>query len=45
MESNFSKLDRDGKVIKEERGKVMKGSKYWRPELLLSEIIKDKLNR
>ncbi len=42
MESNFSKLDGNGDVIKDERGKVMKGENYWKPEpeikkLLLSE--------
>ena len=42
MQSNFSKLDAQGQPIKDERGKVMKGPNYWKPEpkiaALLSEI-------
>lgn len=32
MESNFSKLGLDGLPIHDERGKVMKGPNYWKPE-------------
>ena len=32
MESNFSKLDESGNPIYDERGKVMKGPGYWKPE-------------
>lgn len=32
MQSNFSKLGADGKPIYDERGKVMKGPGYWKPE-------------
>lgn len=32
MQSNFSKLGADGKPIYDERGKVMKGPNYWKPE-------------
>ncbi len=38
MESNFSKLDRDGNVIKDERGKVLKGEDYWKPEPKIKEL-------
>ena len=31
--SNMSKLDEDGKPIYNEKGKVMKGSKYFEPNL------------
>ena len=31
--SNMSKLDEDGKPIYNESGKVMKGSKYFKPDL------------
>jgi predicted HAD superfamily Cof-like phosphohydrolase len=32
MQSNFSKLGAGGKPIYDERGKVMKGPGYWKPE-------------
>lgn len=32
MDSNFSKLGADGNPIYDERGKVMKGPSYWKPE-------------
>ena len=32
MQSNFSKLGADGLPIYDERGKVMKGPNYWKPE-------------
>lgn len=39
MESNFSKLGPDGLPIYDERGKVMKGPNYWKPEPKIREII------
>jgi len=39
MESNFSKLDADGKPIYDERGKVMKGPNYWKPEAKIRELL------
>ncbi|MBU0977896.1 MAG: pyrophosphatase [Nanoarchaeota archaeon] len=44
MEANFSKLGEDGKPIYDERGKVMKGPNYWKPEPKISEYIKEKLS-
>jgi len=40
MDSNFSKLDSDGKPIYDERGKVMKGPEYFKPEPKIEEILK-----
>ncbi len=40
MDSNFSKLGENGKPIYDERGKVMKGPNYWKPEPQLSEMLK-----
>ena len=42
--SNFSKLGADGKPIYDERGKVMKGPNYWRPEDKIKEMISSELN-
>lgn len=39
MESNFSKLDRDGNPIYDERGKVLKGPDYWKPEPKIREVL------
>ena len=39
MQSNFSKLDANGLPIYDERGKVMKGPGYWRPEPKLKAYI------
>ncbi len=39
MASNESKLGADGKPIYDERGKVMKGPNYWRPEGQLQRYI------
>jgi hypothetical protein len=41
MESNFSKLDRNGEPIYDARGKVMKGPDYWKPEPKITEILKN----
>ena len=40
MQSNFSKLDANGNPIYDERGKVMKGPGYWKPESKINELIK-----
>lgn len=39
MQSNFSKLGADGLPIYDERGKVMKGPGYWKPEPKIREIL------
>lgn len=39
MDSNMSKLGEDGKPITDERGKVMKGPGYWKPEPILKTYI------
>ena len=43
MSSNFSKLGLDGKPIYDERGKVLKGPNYWKPEPKISELLKESL--
>ncbi len=40
MESNFSKLGADGLPIYDERGKVMKGPNYWKPEPKLRDMLR-----
>ncbi|MGE0174426.1 MAG: pyrophosphatase [Oligoflexales bacterium] len=44
MDSNFSKLDANGKPIYDERGKVMKGPAYFRPEPKIAEILAVAMN-
>jgi predicted HAD superfamily Cof-like phosphohydrolase len=44
MQSNFSKLGVDGKPIYDERGKVMKGPNYWKPEPKIKELIEKTKN-
>lgn len=39
MQSNFSKLGADGLPIYDERGKVLKGPDYWKPEPKLREML------
>ncbi len=39
MQSNFSKLDEDGKPIKDERGKFLKGPRYWKPDGKIRELL------
>lgn len=39
MQSNFSKLGADGKPIYDERGKVMKGPSYWKPEPKIQALL------
>lgn len=42
MQSNFSKLGADGLPIYDERGKVLKGPDYWKPEPKLREMLEYK---
>lgn len=44
MDSNFSKLDKNGLPIYDERGKVMKGPGYWKPEPKLKAYIEKVMN-
>lgn len=39
MESNFSKLGSDGAPIYDERGKVLKGPEYWKPEPKICSLL------
>lgn len=39
MESNFSKLGANGEPIYDERGKVLKGPNYWKPELQIRNML------
>jgi hypothetical protein len=39
MDSNDSKLDENGNPIYDERGKVMKGPNYWKPEPKIRELL------
>lgn len=44
-DSNFSKLGADGNPIYDERGKVMKGPGYWKPEPKIAEMIEKQLKQ
>jgi predicted HAD superfamily Cof-like phosphohydrolase len=39
MSSNFSKLGPDGKPIYDDRGKVLKGPNYWKPEPMIGRLL------
>lgn len=39
MESNFSKLGEDGLPIKDERGKILKGPNFFKPEAKIKELL------
>lgn len=39
MDSNESKLSEDGKPLKDERGKFLKGPNYWKPEPKIRELL------
>lgn len=39
MQSNFSKLSAEGIPLYDERGKVLKGPGYWRPETKIKELL------
>lgn len=43
MQSNFSKLGADGNPIYDERGKVMKGPSYWKPEPKITQMLTNKI--
>lgn len=43
MQSNFSKLGADGKPIYDERGKVLKGPNYWKPEPKIQALLESKM--
>jgi len=43
MSSNFSKLGADGKPVYDERGKVMKGPGYWKPEPQIKALLEEKI--
>lgn len=45
MASNMSKLDENGKPIYDERGKVMKGPNYWKPEEQIKRYIQATLRQ
>lgn len=39
MRSNFTKLGADGLPIYDDRGKVMKGPNYWKPEPRIRDLL------
>jgi predicted HAD superfamily Cof-like phosphohydrolase len=39
MQSNFSKLDENGEPIYDDRGKVLKGPNYWKPEPKIKQML------
>lgn len=39
MESNMSKLGEDGKALKDENDKFLKGPNYWKPEPKIRELL------
>ena len=43
MDSNMSKMGEDGKPIYDERGKVLKGPGYWRPEPKIAAMLKERM--
>lgn len=45
MQSNFSKLGADGLPIYDERGKVMKGPNYWKPEPKIEALLADLMQK
>jgi hypothetical protein len=45
MDSNMSKLGADGLPIYDERGKVLKGPGYWKPEPTISLMLQNEINR
>jgi predicted HAD superfamily Cof-like phosphohydrolase len=45
MQSNFSKLGADGLPIYDERGKVMKGPNYWKPEPKIEALLADLIQK
>lgn len=45
MQSNFSKLGPNGLPIYDERGKVQKGSDYWKPEPKIRAMLEQLQNK
>jgi len=45
MQSNFSKLDANGNPIYDERGKVLKGPNYWKPEPKIQALLDTRLKK
>jgi predicted HAD superfamily Cof-like phosphohydrolase len=45
MASNFSKLGLDGKPIYDERGKVLKGPGYWKPEPMIRRLLEAQIRQ
>jgi predicted HAD superfamily Cof-like phosphohydrolase len=45
MSSNFSKLGPDGKPIYDERGKVLKGPNYWKPEPMIRRLLEAQIRQ
>jgi hypothetical protein len=45
MSSNFSKLGPDGKPIYDERGKVLKGPGYWKPEPMIRRLLEAQIRQ
>lgn len=43
MQSNFSKLGADGVPIYDERGKVLKGPNYWKPEPKIRALLEARM--
>ena len=43
MASNMSKMGEDGKPIYDDRGKVLKGPGYWRPEPKIAAMLKERM--
>lgn len=43
MASNFSKLDANGEPIHDDRGKVLKGPNYWRPEERIAAVLEPQM--
>lgn len=43
MASNMSKLGEDGKPIYDDRGKVLKGPNYWKPEPRIAALLKERM--
>lgn len=45
LDSNESKLDEDGFPIKDDRGKVLKGVNYWKPESKIKELLLSRIEK
>jgi len=45
MQSNFSKLDANGLPIYDERGKVLKGPNYWKPEPKIEALLAEAIDQ